>query len=169
MFNESFATAVERLGSQRWLDSEALRGNEKARQDYAQFDGRRRQFRALALATRLELAAIYAKKPGTDAGRAEQAAMKAQAFARFREGYAQLKASWDGFAGYDPWVARANNAAFGAQAAYDELVPGFEALFEREGRDWQRFYDAVKGLARLPKDERRKALDIHNNEETSHG
>ena len=169
MFNESFATAVERLGSQRWLDSEALRGNEKARQDYAQFDGRRRQFRALALATRLELAAIYAKKPGTDAGRAEQAAMKAQAFARFREGYAQLKASWDGFAGYDPWVARANNAAFGAQAAYDELVPGFEALFERQGRDWQRFYDAVKGLARLPKDERRKALDIHNNEETSHG
>jgi len=161
MFNESFATAVERLGSQRWLDSEALRGNEKARQDYAQFDGRRRQFRALALATRLELAAIYAKKPGTDAGRAEQAAMKAQAFARFREGYAQLKASWDGFAGYDPWVARANNAAFGAQAAYDELVPGFEALFEREGRDWQRFYDAVKTLASLPKDERRKALENH--------
>jgi predicted aminopeptidase len=55
-------------------------------------------------------------------------------------------------------VARANNAAFGAQAAYDELVPGFEALFEREGRDWQRFYDAVKGLTKLPKDERRKAL-----------
>jgi predicted aminopeptidase len=60
-------------------------------------------------------------------------------------------------------VARANNAAFGAQAAYDELVPGFEALFEREGRDWQRFYDAVKKLASLPKEERRKALQIHNN------
>jgi predicted aminopeptidase len=56
MFNESFATAVERLGSQRWLDSEAAHGNGK-RQDYVQFDGRRRQFRALALATRLELAA----------------------------------------------------------------------------------------------------------------
>ena len=33
----------------------------------------------------------------------------------------------------DRWVAQANNASFGAQAAYDELVPGFEALFEREG------------------------------------
>jgi predicted aminopeptidase len=170
MFNESFATAVERLGSRRWLDSEALKGNEKARQDYDQFDGRRRQFRALALATRLELADIYEKKPATDAGKAAQAALKAQALQRFRDGYAALKASasWGGFAGYDPWVARANNAAFGAQAAYDELVPGFEALFEREGRDWQRFYDAVKGLARLPKDERRKALQI-NNTETSHG
>jgi predicted aminopeptidase len=181
MFNESFATAVERLGSQRWLDSEALKGNEKARQDYAQFDGRRRQFRALALATRLELAAIYQQQPATDADRAAQAAAKAQALARFRDSYAQLKASWGGFAGYDPWVARANNAAFGAQAAYDELVPAFETLFEHEGRDWQRFYDAVKGLAKLPKDERRKALDAyktgspdnmnntHNNEETFHG
>jgi predicted aminopeptidase len=171
MFNESFATAVERMGSQRWLDGEALKDNGQARQAYAQFDGRRRQFRALALATRLELAAIYGQKPATEAGKAAQAALKAQALQRFRDNYASLKTSWDGFAGYDPWVARANNAAFGAQAAYDELVPGFEALFEHEGRDWQRFYDAVKGLARLPKDERRKALDTHkhNNTETSHG
>jgi hypothetical protein len=29
MFNESFATAVERMGSQRWLDSEAAHGNGK--------------------------------------------------------------------------------------------------------------------------------------------
>ena len=40
-------------------------------------------------------------------------------------------------AGYDRWVAKANNASFAAQAAYDELVPAFEALFEREGRDCQ--------------------------------
>ena len=36
-------------------------------------------------------------------------------------------------AGYDRWVAKANNASFRRpQAAYDELVPAFEALFERE-------------------------------------
>jgi predicted aminopeptidase len=77
---------------------------------------------------------------------------------KFRSDYAQLKSSWDGFSGYDGWVARANNASFGAQAAYDELVPGFEALFEREGQDWQRFYDAVRRLAELPKNERHQAL-----------
>ena len=59
---------------------------------------------------------------------------------------------------YDQWVERANNAAFGAQAAYDELVPGFEALFRRVGGDWRRFYDAVKELAALPKHERHERL-----------
>ena len=87
---------------------------------------------------------------------------------RFRDNYAALKASWGGYAAYDPWVARANNAAFGAQAAYDELVPGFEALFDSKGRDWQRFYDAVSRLASLSKDERHKALKT-NPKEIPHG
>jgi predicted aminopeptidase len=55
-------------------------------------------------------------------------------------------------------VSRANNASFAAQAAYDELVPGFIALFEREGRDFARFYDAVRTLAGQPKEERQKTL-----------
>ena len=61
-------------------------------------------------------------------------------------------------AGYDRWVAKANNASFAAQAAYDELVPAFQALFEREGRDWPRFYDAVRQLARQPLAQRHAAL-----------
>ena len=44
------------------------------------------------------------------------------------------------------------------KAAYEELVPGFEALFVREGRDWNRFYDAVKRLAALPRGERHRLL-----------
>ena len=40
---------------------------------------------------------------------------------------------WNGFAGYDGWFARANNATFGVLAAYNELVPAFERLFERSG------------------------------------
>ncbi len=89
--------------------------------------------------------------------------MQKQAALRdFRSGYASLRESWGGdptrFHGYDQYVERANNASFGAQAAYDELVPAFEALFERERRDWRRFYDAAKRLADLPKDERRKLL-----------
>ena len=78
---------------------------------------------------------------------------------QFRDQYAQLKVQWGGYAGYDAWVARANNASFGAQAAYDDLVPGFEALFAHEGRDWQRFYDAVQRLASLPKNERHSILN----------
>ena len=149
-FNESFATAVERLGGMRWLQTQA---SDKARTDYAAFNQRRLQYRALALETRRALEAVYDKAPAT-----EKAARKAEVMRAFRDRYAQMKAAWGGFAGYDPFVARANNASFGAQAAYDELVPGFEALYEREGRDWQRFYDAVKRLAAMPKDQRHQAL-----------
>jgi predicted aminopeptidase len=155
LFNESFATAVERLGSRRWLDKQA---SADARKAYAVFDGRRQQFRALALATRRELADIYKGKEAMTPERRAQAASKKVAMQRFHEAYAQLKTSWGGYSGYDPWMAQANNASLGAQAAYDELVPGFEALFERVGRNWPQFYDAVKRLADLPKDERHQAL-----------
>ncbi|AEG91941.1 aminopeptidase [Ramlibacter tataouinensis] len=159
MFNESFATAVERLGGRRWL---ATHASEAARQEYAQFDARRRQFRQLTQATRERLKAIYEKKvPGTQ-DLAGQEALKQETMADFRARYARLRDSWGGdparWRNFDRWVAEANNASFGAQAAYDELVPGFEALFEREGGNWQRFYDAAKALAQLPKPRRHEKL-----------
>jgi predicted aminopeptidase len=154
-FNESFATAVEQLGGARWL---AMQASDQARREYAEFDARRRQFRGLTLATRERLRQIYAVAPGNTTERARLLEQKQAAMAEFRSRYAALKASWGGYAGYDLWVARANNASFGAQAAYDELVPGFEALFEREGRDWRAFYDAVRRLADTPVAERRRAL-----------
>ncbi len=157
MFNESFATAVERIGGVRWLQTQA---SEAARAEYAQFDSRRQQFRALTAATRRVLSGIYASKEAQAGDWATVDAQKKAAMEDFRQRYATLRAGWSGprQGAYDGWVARANNALFGAQAAYDELVPGFEALFEREGRDWPRFYAAVKRLAALPKDERTLAL-----------
>ena len=65
---------------------------------------------------------------------------------------------WGGFAGYDAWFARANNASFGVLGAYDDLVPAFERLFEREGGDFARFYTEVRRLAGLTREERRAAL-----------
>ncbi len=154
-FNESFATAVERLGSARWL---ALHGSPAARAEYAVFDGRRRQFRALLAQTRARLDEIYKKNDALALDLPTLIAIKNVALQDFRDDYARLKIGWGGYAGYDPWVAGANNAAFAAWAAYDELVPAFEALFERQGRDWQRFYDAVRLLAQLPEAERERAL-----------
>lgn len=162
-FNESFATAVERLGVQRWLQdpaSLASPASSAARQAYVQLDERRRQFRALTAATRQELSRIYDSNTPVAQDPQAQAAHKTIAMQAFREAYAQLKAGWDGYASYDPWVARANNASFGAQAAYDEGVPAFEALFERSGRDWQRFYQAVRLLAELPAGQRQAALGL---------
>jgi predicted aminopeptidase len=156
-FNESFATAVERIGGTRWLATQA---NEAARLEYAQLDARRRQFRALTADTRRALQAVYASEAAKAQDWKTVDTGKTAVMDAFRERYAALRSTWPGPRqnGYDAWVARANNASFGAQAAYDDLVPGFEALFEREGRDWPRFYAAVKRIAALPKERRREAL-----------
>ena len=160
VFNESFATAVERLGVQRWLAAQPDMESSGARQAYQRLDERRRQFRALTAATRRELSDIYESKQAFAHDPKAQLAIKKIAIQSFRKNYAELRAAWDGYAGYDPWVARANNASFAAQAAYDDLVPGFEALFEHECRDWQRFYAAVSQLARLPQSERHALLKV---------
>lgn len=166
-FNESFATAVERLGGERWLDRH---GSAAVRSEYASFRERRQQFRALTLSLRLELSQIYASKPLATPDQLVQAAMKKVALEGFHSRYAELKTAWGDYAGYDPWVARTNNASLAALAAYDDLVPGFEALFVREGRDWLRFYDAVKKLAALPKTQRHQTLTPDNHpKETPHG
>ncbi|MCM2340156.1 aminopeptidase [Rhodoferax sp.] len=155
VFNESFATAVERLGGSLWL---AQHASSQARQAYADFDARRQQFRLLARSTRDRLQQIYTVNSALASAYPTQTAMKQAAMQDFKAAYAELKRRWGGYSGYDAWVAQANNAAFGAQAAYDELVPGFEALFVREGRDWPAFYDAVRQLAKRAKSERARQL-----------
>ena len=151
-FNESFATAVERVGGARWL---AAHASPAAQAEYAAFDGRRNDFRELTGRYRVRLEALY-RGAASDA---DKRAAKAALMAELRTEYANLKATrWGGFAGYDGWFARANNASFGVLAAYNEWVPQFERLFEREGRDFTRFYAAVRHLADLPKAERQATL-----------
>ena len=174
-FNESFATAVERLGGTRWL---ALQGSATGNTEFNASSQRRSQFRALALATRNSLKAIYQETApagaGAGAGDNDVSVMKHFAYQHFRLQYAKLRAQWVDSAnlapeaalrqlgGYDTWVANANNASFGAQAAYDELVPDFERLFEniarQPGPTWQQFYDVVRRIAALPTPERVGAL-----------
>ncbi len=161
MFNESFATAVERLGGQQWL---ATHGSEAARKEYAAFDSKRREFRALTLRARERLAGVYVQHAPNfleeiSAGhKAATEKSKQQAMQQLRDEYAQLKASWGGFAGYDRFITHANNASLGALAAYDELVPQFEAVFEKQGKNWPAFYQAIQNITPLPKDARRAAL-----------
>ena len=155
-FNESFATAVERLGGQRWLQ---LHASLAAQQEYAALDARRQDFRTLTSAHRAALQALY----GSALSDAEKRQQKAALAANLQSEYAVLKAAkWGGFAGYDGWFLRVNNAALGVQGAYDELVPAFEKLFVEQGRDFARFYARVKVLASLPREERRALLGNNN-------
>ena len=152
LFNESFATSVEQIGGRMWLQQQA---DAKAREEFARYDSRRRDFRALTWRYRQRLQALYDSAASDDTKRAQ----KAKIMAELRADYETLKAtSWNGYSGYDEWFKNANNASFGVLAAYTELVPEFERLFEREGRDFTRFYAEVKRLAALPQEQRRATL-----------
>jgi predicted aminopeptidase len=152
-FNESFATAVEQIGSQRWL---AAHASDAARAEDARVAARRRDFRELTLKYRGELDRVYRG----DLPDADKRAAKAALLAAMRAEHARIKQErWGGFAGYDAWFERANNASLGVLAAYHGLVPEFLRLFDHEGRDVDRFYAEVQRVARLSgPGERRAAL-----------
>ncbi len=153
MFNESFATAVERIGAERWL---ARYGSAADRAAYDAVQRRRADFQTLTQDYRRRLDALYASPLDATAKRQR----KADLMAALRAEHRRLKSErWGGYAGYDNWFERANNAALGVLAAYTARVAAFEALFEREGRDFRRFYAEVARLASLPAAERSAALD----------
>ena len=152
VFNESFATAVERIGGERWL---RLHASAQVRAEDERANARRRDFRELTTRYRDRFNALY-ESPASDA---DKRAGKAALLVELRADHEAVKRErWGGYSGYDSWFARANNASFGVLAAYNELVPNFERLFEREGRDFARFYGEVRRIAALPQLERRQAL-----------
>ncbi|RDK09091.1 aminopeptidase [Cupriavidus lacunae] len=151
-FNESFATAVEAAGVERWLAEDA---SEDARASYRQYDARRQQFRALLLRTRDRLVALY-QTPLDDGAKREG---KAKIFADLRSEYARLRTEWGGYSGYDRWFDQPlTNAHLAAVATYQQWVPAFTALLAQCNGDWRRFYDEAARIGALPAAEREAAL-----------
>ena len=151
-FNESFATAVEREGVRRWL---AAHGDDASRKAYSQFAQRRHEFLNLLLQYRELLFQNYRSNETDDGKRAR----KQHLFAALKDDYSRLKASWGGFAGYDRFFAQdLTNAHLASIAAYNDLVPAFDALLQQVSGDFPRFYEEVKRLAALPKERRDASL-----------
>jgi predicted aminopeptidase len=151
-FNESFATAVEHIGSQRWLEQNAT-PEVRARQ--ALTESRREDFHVLVRAWRARLDAMY--RSGLPD--ADKRVRKAELYAGMRADYEVLKRDkWNGYAGYDHWFAKVNNATMATQGAYDDEVGAFEHLFVAKGGDFDRFYAEVRRMAALPRPERDAAM-----------
>jgi len=83
-FNESYATAVERLGGERWLSRQ---GQADAAQRNAALDARRTEMRALTAKTRARLQALYSG-PDSDATKRQR---KADLMAEMRAEHDRLK------------------------------------------------------------------------------
>ena len=150
-FNESFASAVEEAGVERWLSGY---GNQAMRDNYIKFSARKKEFLKLLLNCRSALEKNYASK----AGKAEKRAAKARLFQKLQDDYLLLKESWGGFAGYDRFFAEPlSNAHLASIATYNDFIPAFRALLVRE-KTFPRFYAAARALAALEKTERHKRL-----------
>lgn len=159
-FNESYATAVERLGALAWRTlrepdpdfAEVWRQHQQWRQQ-------RDDFRFLVRQTRAELERLYAQRAESqDLNALKQG--KAVVLQTFEQRYAQLQKAWGGPGRFDAWVESPNNAMFGVEHAYNQWVPAFEQLFENEGGNWTAFHAAVEALSRLPKAQRDARLQM---------
>jgi predicted aminopeptidase len=145
-FNESYATAVERLGLQAWWTAHpepALQAADALREQ------RRERWRMLALAARADLQRVYAD-PALD-----KAAAKRERLAQLVAELERLAAADAGYSGYLAWARAANNAHLALLSTYQGSVPAFEALFQRLGGDWAAFHAEVARIAALPRDQRR--------------
>lgn len=150
-FNESFATAVEETGVQRWL---AANGDEQMRTRHAEFTKRKEDFLILLLKHRNALKSNYQSDTADD----EKRTKKARIFTELQEDYQKLKVTWGGYAGYDRWFAEPlSNAHLTSVATYNDLVPGFRALLAQH-KNLSDFYSAVKVFAAMEKSVRQQRL-----------
>jgi predicted aminopeptidase len=151
-FNESFASTVEEVGVERWLDRF---GNQTMRDSYARYKTRKKDFLGLLMKYRKALEQNYAVVDRSDA---EKRAVKARLFQSLKDEYQVLKGNWGGYAGYDRFFEQPlSNAHLASIATYEDFVPAFRALLQREG-SFPRFYQQVRRLADMDKTERHRVL-----------
>lgn len=152
MFNESFATAVEQEGIQRWFASNgsALQQSEL-------------QARLIRESVFIDLIAKYRRQLQelfrSDRSDGEKRSHKQQIIEGLRVEFLQLKAMRPEFASYEQWFMQPlNNALLATVSVYTQLVSAFRAILVQHDHDMEKFFVAVKKLGKMPKDERHRLL-----------
>jgi len=150
-FNESFATTVEELGVERWIDEH---GDPALAAEAARSRREEAALLRLLLAARGELATLYAG----DLPAATKLARKQEIFAGLRDAIRHRRDAGELSERFDGWQARPlNNADLAAVADYEIWVPAFRALFAQSA-GFPAFYAAVLRLADAPPEARRRRL-----------
>lgn len=179
-FNESFAMTVEAMATPQWLQNHASDATLKR---WQQAQLRRKLWQQLTRSTRSQLEEVYAQNSLSVQSADRLEAIKSGVFSQFRAQYAQLRAQWvqadepllttdtlrqryyERLAQTDDWVAKANNASFGALAAYDDWVPAMSNWWKQLHKglpptreSWQAFYAEMRALSERPAAERNARL-----------
>lgn len=142
-FNESFASTVEREGLRRWLsrngDTELLLRADQDRE-------RQNEFVDLVANAQEKFSELYESELPAQKMRSEKSLLQEG----LRDEYASLKATWDGYAGYDSWFSKSlNNAQLSTVSAYNDFVPFFNHELNSVSGDLEKFYQRVEKLSKL--------------------
>jgi predicted aminopeptidase len=131
-------------------------GNLQMRDAYARYRSRMKDFLGLLMKYRKALEQNYALVDRSDA---QKRAVKARLFQELKDEYQVLKGNWGGYAGYDRFFEQPlSNAHLASIATYEDFVPAFRALLQREG-SFPKFYNAVKKLADMDRSDRHRVLN----------
>jgi len=150
--NESFATTVELVGVQRWIESE---GREELQPDFVASVRRERDFADLVRTYRTRLGEVYSQERDDGWKRKH----KEDLLQQLRDDYDLLRESWGGVTAHDAWFDQGlNNARLASAAAYYDHVPAFCALLEQCSGSLECFFEQAEALADRDSEERKASL-----------
>lgn len=151
-FNEAFATMIEQEGVRRWFK---FQNEPDTFIEYQLSKTRDREFNQLLRQTREDLNKVYQQSlPDADKRRS-----KREIFVQLQHRYKELKKHWQGYSGYDNWMAQElNNAHLSLLATYYDLVPIFNKLLAEQKDDLTSFYQRVEDIGKLEVKARKRYL-----------
>jgi len=150
-FNESFATAVEEIGIERWL---ATNGRDHDLPRYRERKELHRAFVDLVNEARADLRDYYNREIGAE----DMRQLKAQRLGRLS---ADVSAVLNAAGRADKhWLSNdLNNARLLPMTLYEERVPAFRRLYSDCDADLDCFYRQAVAISRLSETERNARLD----------
>ncbi len=150
-FNESFATAVEEIGIERWL---AAKGRQDDMASYRAQKALHRRLVELVNVAKIDLADVYGRDIDARAMRELKSGRLEQLSSDVR---AELRAA--GRSEIHWLTGDLNNARLLPMSLYDGLVPAFMALYAECGSELGCLYDEAGKIAELHTAARRSRLD----------
>lgn len=151
-FNESFASAVERIALERWLKHI----NSKEFDLYLRQKNRYDAFVEFVLSWKARISQLY----DSDISDEKKRSNKAILYQAMLDDYENFKASNDNYQGFDAWMNNTlNNAKIITLSTYQARVPDFLSLYDLNQKDFQKFIDTCTRISRLDKTERDRKLE----------
>ncbi len=151
-FNESFATAVEKIAVNQWL---LKKNNLKEIEVFKKNEQRKKNFYKQIFFLKHNLDKIYKKNISYE----EKRKLKENLMRDFRNTLLFELGKYKFITEGDRnWINKINNSYVGSVGLYQDLVPSFESLFKRNNNSWKAFFNDVKKISKLDKNKRQIIL-----------